>query len=855
MRRPALLSIDNSSSARSPATALRVLLWPVEWLRGSARQSPLTLGFIAVFWVLGALTSTLRIGPVGALAAWTSLSAQSLPQHWPALLLSAFWATGPAGYLGGTVLALVVGLPCERLMGTGRFAAAAVGSQLAGGLLTIGFTHLTSALIGDWSRALVTESVVGPVPAFCGVAAAASTRLTTLWRRRVRIGLLTLLTMLALYGGSFSSLMTLGAALTGALGGPFLFGRRPVRVRDFITSRREARVLVGLAVIATALGPVISALAGHAVGPLAVLRYLSTNVEVTDAQSLDVLCSTGRATECAAAKLQLRAGLAGFFLAALPQVLLVVFADGLRRGRRFAWAGAVALQAMITVLAAVRAVRYLNGDALGFRYELVSAQSSLALLLPMAVPLAVLVLLVATRSLFTVSALPGTYRRLGLWVGGAAAVLSTTYMSGCLLVSSSFDPPASSQALLMDLPERFLPVPELANSVPSLFPHSVPAVLFYEGPGVLFWIFTCIALLSSFVQPAYSRQARDADRARHLLQAHGGSTMSWMTLWPGNTYWFSSSGNSYVAFRQNLGVALTVGEPVGPRSELRECVEEFNEFCIANGLAACFYSVSSDVERITGSMGFERLEVAEETVLPLGSLAFKGKRFQDVRTAMNHARKAGIEARWISYAHAPLALLDQLHAISEEWVADKKMPEMGFTLGGLDELDDPEVRCLIAVDADGTVHAVTSWLPVYRSGEVVGWTLDFMRRRSSGFRPSMDFLIASAAILLQDEGFTMLSLSGAPLARTSSGPREAAGPPLLENVLDLLGTTLEPVYGFRSLLAFKAKFQPEFIPLYMTYRDHASLPAIGNAVTRAYLPKVSLGQRMALMRRIVEGAR
>ena len=181
------------------------------------------------------------------------------------------------------------------------------------------------------------------------------------------------------------------------------------------------------------------------------------------------------------------------------------------------------------------------------------------------------------------------------------------------------------------------------------------------------------------------------------------------------------------------------------------------------------------------------------------------------------------------------------------------MPEIGFTLGGLDELNDPEVRCLLAVDGDGTVHAVTSWLPVYRDGSVVGWTLDFMRRRGSGFRPGMDFLIASAAMSLQEEGFSLLSLSGAPLAKTGNPPGIDPGP--LDQVLDRVAETLEPVYGFRSLLAFKAKFDPDYVPLYLTYLDPASLPAIGNAVARAYLPKVSLGQGLHLVRRVVGSRR
>jgi len=51
---------------------------------------------------------------------------------------------------------------------------------------------------------------------------------------------------------------------------------------------------------------------------------------------------------------------------------------------------------------------------------------------------------------------------------------------------------------------------------------------------------------------------------------------------------------------------------------------------------------------------------------------------------------------------------------------------------------------------------------VYHHSQIVGWTLDFMRRRSAGFKPSMEFLIATAALLLQAEGAQFLSLSGAP---------------------------------------------------------------------------------------------
>lgn len=193
------------------------------------------------------------------------------------------------------------------------------------------------------------------------------------------------------------------------------------------------------------------------------------------------------------------------------------------------------------------------------------------------------------------------------------------------------------------------------------------------------------------------------------------------------------------------------------------------------------------------------------------------------------------------------ATSDWYRCISAEWVADKGLPEMGFTLGGLEELAGDGVRCLLAIDTDRTVHGITSWLPVYADGEVVGYTLDFMRRRANGFRGTMEFLIASAALELKNEGTRFLSLSGAPLARLDRGER----PRVLQRVLDLTGQVMEPVYGFRSLFAFKAKFQPVYRPMYMAYPDSAALPRIANAVSRAYLPNVTPRQGFRLAARVI----
>ena len=266
-------------------------------------------------------------------------------------------------------------------------------------------------------------------------------------------------------------------------------------------------------------------------------------------------------------------------------------------------------------------------------------------------------------------------------------------------------------------------------------------------------------------------------------------------------------------------------------------------FCNAENWTPCLYSTTEAVKDVTDGFGWPSLQVAEETVLPLGKLAFTGKKFQDIRTAISRAAKGGITAEWHYYSEAPLSIRDQIQAISEEWVSDKALPEMGFTLGGLDELEDPAVRCLIAIDQDRTVHGITSWMPCYRNGVPVGWTLDFMRRRGEGFKGVMEFLIGTAALDLQKEGAEFVSLSGAPLAQANPGEEEVG----VQKLLGVLGKTMEPVYGFRSLLKFKAKFQPVYRPMYMCYPEVAVLPRIGLGISHAYLPNMTFGQAVRMM--------
>ncbi|MFE1596486.1 bifunctional lysylphosphatidylglycerol flippase/synthetase MprF [Nocardia sp. NPDC058705] len=333
------------------------------------------------------------------------------------------------------------------------------------------------------------------------------------------------------------------------------------------------------------------------------------------------------------------------------------------------------------------------------------------------------------------------------------------------------------------------------------------------------------------------------EAVRTLLARYGGSTMSWMTTWPENKYWFAADGERCVTYQRHAGTVIALTDPIGPADLLPDTIATFTDRCESDGLIPCLFSTTQAVADIAGELGWRSVQIAEDTIVDLPQLEFKGKAWQDIRSAINRATKEGIDFRLVELADQPFAVIAQVRAISEEWVGEKGLPEMGFTLGGVEEALDPAVRVGLAIDTEGSVHGITSWLPVYAAGgEIRGWTLDVMRRRPGGFRPVVEFLIASACQAFKEEGAEIVSLSGAPLAR-SAGTDDAEP---IDRLLEGLGAAMEPYYGFRSLHSFKAKFQPRHEPVYLCYRDEADLPRIGIALTKAYLPEVSAKDLMAL---------
>lgn len=741
-------------------------------------------------------------------------------------------------------LALTVMAYTERLLGSMRTVSVFFITGALGILLGVGVQSLAAAWGEQWAQFSQLDLVLDPPMGVFGVIMAGSALAPGLFRRRIRVLGFAALVMFTLYAGDSDSFYRLITALLGLVAGLVLARGAAARAWRR-SSYRETRTLVAAIVALTGLGPLIVLISGSTRGPLALIVSGFTVLDPTEVVNR---CASSVSTQCDAdLAVVLTAGVGPFLLSLVPLVLSLVAAWGLRIGRRSAWLLGIAVNAGLAVLTAVSlgAAQLLDAgtaDILGPEYTFWAVAAVL-------VPAGVVALLAVTWRRFQVAAPPAAAVRFAVTVVSALVLLAVVNLVVGFARAGDFLLPPEPGELFEGIVRPFMPSGFVAGIPLSAVPVGGLALISYQWIGVVFWAVFIVAMLLLYRATPTGRNEDAEARFRSLLQRGGGGTLGFMGTWPGNEYWFSDDGTGAVAYRVINGVALTMSDPVSTAGDDEAVIRRFVDFCDRQGWSTVFYSFHERYLPVFQSFGWQYMSVGEETVLRLPSLEMAGKPWQKIRQALNKGTRAGITTVWSTWDDLPASAAAEIDAISEQWVAEKELPEMGFTLGGVAELKDPDVFLFLALNPAGGIEAITSWLPSWTDGRVTGWTIDFMRRGDDSMPGIMEFVIASAALHMKELGAEVLSLSGAPLASKPLAPgEEPPEPTVMTRLLAFLAGVLEPAYGFTSLFKFKSKFNPHYETIYMAYADPANLPTIGLAIGKAYLPDVSTREYVALAR-------
>lgn len=817
------------------------------WVWATIRRNPVTLSVLLITIAVAIPGRGLRGPSLAMQFVFGSGYHQIIDAHrWWTPITSMFLTTGGLE-LPFVLVAIVFGIgAAERRMRPLRTLLAFVVTPIAG--VVIGVTlQAVGSLTGEmWTRRVNELVSLDPMTAVFGVVMTASAFTGPIWRRRLRVLLLAVAAVFLLYSGHPSDLYRMLAALAGFALGYLL---RPSESTAWWprSSDHEIRVLLSTLVAVTAIGPSITIFSRLRLGPLSPLGLLLTDARPTGlrvAECQAVQGVQGCIRDVAYHRID---GVGPILLTVLPLLTLLVASFALARGRRFGvWLTVV----VNVVLAALAAFFYgflpVAGSSVVVQMRTPHEfEQFLSLLISILVPLAIAAIVLVNVRHFPVIASRNAARLYLSSVVIAFAALSTTYIWLGWLLRDRFSPSVDYIQLVEDLPDRFVPIGFLRLEALTFLPTDMATRILYYWVGPTFWLVVIVGAFLMTLARLSRNYVEGLPRVRALLRAGGSASLCYQATWAGNSYWFSPDGRAAVAYRLLNGVALTVTDPIGKPAAAAAAVEQFARFCDDNGWIPVFYSVHEPILAKTKEMGWQSMPVAEETVVRPQEWATVGKQWQDIRTAISRAEREGITSVWTNYESLTLAHANQIKEISELWVAERDMPEMGFNLGGLAELRDPEVGLMLALDQDDHVVGVTSWLPSYGRGHVVGWTLDFMRRAPDAMPGLMEFLIARAAERFRDTGIAFMSLSGAPLVRL-----ETTAPNSTDRLLGFISARLEPVYGFQSLFNFKRKFQPEFHTMSMAYADRFTLPTIALALSRAYVPSMSGRQAIRFMRNL-----
>ena len=334
-------------------------------------------------------------------------------------------------------------------------------------------------------------------------------------------------------------------------------------------------------------------------------------------------------------------------------------------------------------------------------------------------------------------------------------------------------------------------------------------------------------LLVLLLRPVILRDRLEAPprQIQRLFQSYGRQSLSAFAIQSDKHHLVLAEGRGLVGYATRGAVALACGDPLASDEDFERCVGEYLGYCQKNGWTACVYEAAEIRLPVYHSLGLRSLKIAEEALLDLREFSLAGNKRANLRAMVNKVAKTGMVVQHYDRRQdANRGIDEQLEAISQEWLAEKRLGEMGFTLGRFSLETLESVRLFIAV-AGEDVKAFCSWLP-YRNREA--FVLDLMRKRKMAAAGTMDFLLAQSLLQLKAEGILEASLANAPLANVS----EPRGP--LDRGVAMLFENMNSFYGYKNLFQFKKKFAPIWEGRYLIYPKGAELPRVAYALARVH---------------------
>jgi phosphatidylglycerol lysyltransferase len=414
--------------------------------------------------------------------------------------------------------------------------------------------------------------------------------------------------------------------------------------------------------------------------------------------------------------------------------------------------------------------------------------------------------------------------RWGIAVLGVGLASAVAYaVAGAAMLGNQLQPEFGFVRTLESIAESLAGSPTRYHAVTeraSWFLNSVPVVSY------ALIIIGLIELLRPVLAPRAA--ASDRERLHRVLQVWGRNYVSHLAVHGASSYHWVD-GDGCIAYTLRGRTALALGDPIGPPDAVERGVAEFVSYCDRQDWIPAFYQV--DDPRPYRKHNLALVPIGSEALVQTANFDLKGKKRSNVRYAVHRAEKEGLS---FQFEPGPLALAEhgeQLQDVSGSWLRSRRSPELGYSLGKLASLADPDIVVGLALAPGGDLEAFVSWLPVPARN---AWTLDLTRRRPGSTYGVMEALIVRSIEQARSRGLAEVSLGMTP--RVISVPDVPAG---LDRALRAMYWGLDRFQRSSTLHQFKDRFGPRWEDRYLVVPSTSTVPEVIVALVRAHLPPLS----------------
>lgn len=361
---------------------------------------------------------------------------------------------------------------------------------------------------------------------------------------------------------------------------------------------------------------------------------------------------------------------------------------------------------------------------------------------------------------------------------------------------------------------------------PGVSPKTGHAVWFLHSLELITATAVLYAGYALFRPSLYRLHTVPAERAsaQTIVERHGRTALDFYKLWPDKSLFFSASRRAFLAYQVAGGVAVVLGDSVGPSDELESLIEEFVDFCNENDWRVTLYQTLPDFLPVYEHAGFRELKIGDDAIVDLQRFTLTGPERKGLRSAIRKIEAAGVHIAWYE-PPIPAPVMAELRAVSNAWLEIPGRRERRFSVGRFDAAYIRSTPVIAATEGDGRILAFANVVRSYHHAEA---TIDLMRRRPTAPNGIMDYLFVKLFEHSVQAGYERFNMGLVPMAGFTE--QEHASPEA--RAVHALVRQLDFVFSYKGQKMFKGKFATLWEPRYVVYRHVFDLPRLAYALSR-----------------------